>query len=204
LNRKERTIIAVLFAVLALGLTWTYYGSNIQGYIAGAAVVDVYFIDPPPPGHPVQLNYSYILMEVVRFVWIPAGEGEHSNVPGQAVVAQDVSISLNLSANGLEFVKGYDDLFVAEGTYRALHLYARNINAYDEEGNLLITSNRTLPILIRFDEPVTLQKGITYKLYIDIYCKAEKGKTIFLTEHNVGGVVHATATIEETGITSVV
>jgi len=202
LDRKEKIVIALLFVTLTLGLTWTYYGANIQGYIAGAAVVDVYFIDPPPLGRPEELNYSYMLMEVVRFVWIPAGKGEHSNTTGQAVVAQDVSIPLNLSANGLEFVKGYDDLFVVEGTYRALHLYARYINAYDDEGNLLVTSNRTLPILIIFNEPVTLQKGVTYELFIDIYCKAEKGKTIFLTEYNIGGVVHATATIKQTSITS--
>ncbi len=133
MNGKEKATVALMFAVLALGLTWTYYGPNIQGYIAGAAVIDVYFIDPPPPGQHGQLNYTYILMNVSKFVWIPVEKGE------KAIVARDVDISLKLSANGLEFVKGYDNLFVAEGRYKTLHIYVRNITAYDEnDGTHLI------------------------------------------------------------------
>jgi len=190
MNGKEKTIVALLFAVLALGLTWTYYGSNIQGYIAGAAVIDVYFIDPPPTGHHGRLNYDYILMNVSKFVWVPAGKG------GGANVTRDVDISLKLSANGLEPVKAYNDLFVAEGKYRALHIYVRNITAYDND-RLVLYFNRTLPIIIVFKEPVELVEGKEYNLYIDIYCTVSEGEMVIVTEHNILGVIHATATIED-------
>ena len=191
MDGKEKTIVALLFALLALGLTWTYYGPNIQGYIAGASVIGVYFIDPPPAGRHEQLNYDYILMDVSKFVWVQVEEG------GEAVVTRDVDISLKLSANGLEPVKGYDDLFVAEGKYRALHIYVRNITAYDDDDELVLYFNRTLPIKIVFKEPVELVGGKEYNLYIDIYCTVGKGEKVVVTEHNVLGVIHATATIED-------
>jgi len=189
---NEKTIVALMFTVLALGLTWTYYGPNIQGYIAGAAVIDVYFIDPPPTGHHEQLNYAYILMNVSKFVWVPVEKGE------KAVVACDVDISLKLSANGLEFVKGYDNLFVVEGKYKALHIYVRNITAYDENNEPILYFNRTLPIKIVFDKPAELVKGKEYNLFIDIYCTVSKGKTLIVTEHNIRGTIHANATLEDT------
>jgi len=187
---KEKAIVTLMFAVLTLGLTWTYYGPNIQGYIAGAAVIDVYFIDPPPTGHHGQLEYAYIIMNVSKFVWIPVENDE------EAIVTRDVDIRLKLSANGLEFVKGYDNLFVAEGRYRALHIYVRNITAYDENDEPMLYFNRTLPIKIVFEEPAELEQAIHYDLFIDVYCTVSKGETLIVTEHNVRGVIHATATIE--------
>jgi len=191
MNGKEKATVALMFAVLALGLTWTYYGPNIQGYIAGAAVIDVYFIDPPPPGQHGQLNYTYILMNVSKFVWIPVEKGE------KAIVARDVDISLKLSANGLEFVKGYDNFLLLKVDTKLFISMLETLQPMMKTMEPILYFNRTLPIKIVFDEPIELIKGKEYHLFINIYCTVSKSETLIVTEHNIRGVIHATATIED-------